>query len=427
MVRHTLKTLGTRMMEAIEKRRTDLNKLCIELIQAKGENPPGDVSEAAQVVENFLAEEGISYQTFEPEKGHKSVLATVGRGKPSLILCGHIDVVPAGDINKWTVDPYKGEKKRGKLYGRGSTDMKGGVTAMLMALTVAKEHENDLTGKTTVVIVPDEEAQGPAGVQWLLKNKKLQSDMCIVTEPTSYLDEKYSIVAGERGTFWFKITALGKPAHGSTPALGQNAIEMLTRLLPRLKAIEKEAVKTPKDAETLIRNGEKELAEVARKQGIPANSLAKTLTHYTVNLGKISGGTKTNVVPEKCEAEVDIRVPAGGHPDGVEEFVRCLLSENLEYEVINKTMPSYTPADHPLIRAIQEGARKVLGYRPVATHMAATTDAHYFRELLGVPAATFGPGYLDLAHAYDEFIHLKDIENAAKVYADFIANIAAAS
>jgi len=421
-----LKTLGTKMIETTEKRQTDLDRLCIELIQAKGENPPGDVSEAAYVVEHFLDEEGIRYQTFEPEKGHKSVLATVGKDKPSLILCGHIDVVPAGDLNKWTVDPYKGEIKQGKLYGRGSTDMKGGVAAMLMALTAAKEHEKELTRKTTVLIVPDEEAQGPAGVQWLLNNKKLKSDMCIITEPTSYLGEKYGIVGGERGTFWFKITALGKPAHGSTPALGQNAIEMLTRFLPKLKAIEKEAVKTPKDAETLVRNGEKELGEVARRKGIPASSLAKTLTHYTVNIGKISGGTKTNVVPERCDAEVDIRVPAGGHPKGVEEFVRCILPEKLQYQVINTTMPSYTPADHSLVKAIQESAQKFLGYRPVATHMAATTDAHYFRELLGIPAATFGPGYLDLAHSYDEFVYLKDVRNAAKVYADVIVNIAAA-
>ncbi len=422
-----MKTLDAKTAKIVEKRQAELKKLCIELVQAKSENPPGDVSEAAQVIEHFLTQEDVGYQTFEPEKGHKSIIATVGKGKPSLILCGHIDVVPAGDINKWTVDPYKGEIKQGKLFGRGATDMKGGVTAMLIALTAAKEHEDELTGKTTVAIVPDEEAQGPGGVQWLLKNKKLESDMCLITEPTSYVDEKYSIVAGERGTFWFKITASGKPAHGSTPALGQNAIEMLTKFLPKLKAIEKETVKTPKDAETLIRNGEKELGEVARRQGIPANSLAKTLTHYTVNIGKISGGTKANVVPERCEAEVDIRVPTGGHPDGVEEFVRCMLPEKLGYEVINVTMPSHTPASHPLIKAIQESAQKVLGYRPVATHMAATTDAHYFRELLGIPAATFGPGYLDLAHAYDEFIHLKDIENAAKVYVDIIANIATAS
>jgi len=346
-------------------------------------------------------------------------------GKPSLILCGHIDVVPAGDINKWDVHPYRGIIKQGKLYGRGATDMKGGVAAMLMALTTAKEYENELSGKVTVASVSDEEAQGPGGALWLLKNKKLIGDACLITEPTGYLDGKYSVVAGERGTCWLKISAHGKPAHGSKPALGINAIEMLTQFLPKLKALEKEAVKTPKDTETLIRKGEKEQARVAKKQGIPANRLTKTLTHYTVNIGVIAGGTKTNVVPEKCEAEIDIRVPAGGHPNGVEEFVRSLLPEKLEYQVINRTMPSYTPADRPLIKAIQKSAQQVFGYKPTATYMAATSDAHHFRELLGIPTVAFGPGYEELAHVLDEFVYLEDVKNAAKVYANVVANIVA--
>jgi len=411
------------MAEIVEKRQTELKKLCSELIQAKGENPPGDVSETAVVIECFLKEEGISYQRFEPEEGHTNVIATVGNGKPSLILCGHIDVVPAGDITKWSVHPYKGEVKNGRLYGRGATDMKGGIVAMLMALSAAKERENELTKKVTVASVSDEEAQGPGGTRWLLRNKKLTGEACLITEPTGHLEDKYSIVAGERGTYWLKITAHGKPAHGSTPALGKNAIEMLTQFLPTLRALEREAVKTPKDAEPLITNGEKEQWRVAKKHGIPTKSLTKTLTHYTVNLGIIAGGTKTNVVPDKCEAEIDIRVPSGGHPNGVEEFVRSVLPEKLEYQVINKTMPSYTPADQPLIKAVQKGVQQVFGYRPAATYMPATSDAHFFRELLGVPTAAFGPGYIELAHTYNEFIHLKDVKNAAKVYANLMADV----
>lgn len=420
-----MKTLGTKMAKIIEKRQTHLQRLCNELIRAKGENPPGDVTDAAQVVERFLTENDISYQTFEPVDGHRSVVASVGKGKPSLIFCGHIDVVPAGDLGKWTVQPYAGEVKQGRLYGRGSTDMKGGVAAMLMAVAAAKDYENELDGRVTMAIVPDEEAQGPAGVQWLLENRKLEAAMCIITEPTSYFGSEYCIVAGERGTCWLRITAHGKSAHGSMPALGRNAIEMLIELLPTLKVLETEPVKTPKDAETLIKNGEKELRNTARKQDVPVTSLARTLTHYTVNLGVISGGTKSNVVPDKCEAEIDVRVPIGGHPEGVEKFVRCLLPKDMEYQVVNKTLPSYTPSNHPLVRSVQESAQQVFGYRPSPICMAATTDAHYFREQLGIPTVTFGPGYLDLAHAYDEFVYLKDIESAAEVYTDVIARTAA--
>ncbi len=417
-----MKTLGKRMVEIIEKRQNELTRLCSELIRAKSENPPGNVSDAANVCKSFLEQESIKYQTFEPEKGHVSVIGSVGKGKPSLVLCGHIDVVPAGDISKWMAHPYGGEVKQGKLYGRGSTDQKAGVAAQLMAAAAVKEFESELSGKITVANVPDEEAQGPAGAIWLVENKKLMSDACLITEPTGYLDGQYSIVAGERGTCWLRITAHGKPAHGSVPARGRNAIEMLTSFLPTLKALEAEAVETPEDARVLVKNGEREQRRLALKDGIQPSKLTKTLTHYTVNVGVISGGTKTNVVPEKCEAEVDIRVPAGGRPDGVEKFVRSLLPDDFEADVINKTVPSYTPASDPLIKAIQKGAKPVLGYTPVPTYMPATTDAHFFRRLLGVPAASFGPGCGELAHTYDEFVYVKDIKNVAKVYANVIAD-----
>jgi len=181
-----LKTINAKMIKVIEKRQNELTKLCSELIRAKSENPPGDTSEASRVVRDFLKQEGINYQTFEPEKEHISVIGTVGKDKPSLILCGHIDVVPAGDRSKWAVDPYKGEVSQGRLYGRGSTDQKAGVAAQLMATAAAKECENELHGKVTVANVPDEEAQGPGGVIWLLKNKKLIGDACLITEPTGF-------------------------------------------------------------------------------------------------------------------------------------------------------------------------------------------------------------------------------------------------
>lgn len=420
-----MKKLGAKIGEVVERRAKELNKLCCELIQAKGENPPGDVSEAAKIIESFLQTEGINYQTFEPAKGHISVVATVGRGKPSLILCGHIDVVPAGDLSQWTIQPYEGRIKQGKIFGRGASDQKGGVAAMLMALATVKDFEDELSGKITVASVSDEEAHGPGGALWLLENKKLNGNACLITEPTGYLDTQYSIDSGERGTCWLKITAHGKPAHASKPVLGRNAITMLTEFVQKLKALESEAVAVPREAETLVRNGKKQLRMVAMKQGVPVNSLTRTLDHYTTSLGLIHGGTKTNIVPDRCEAEIDIRVPVGGSPKGVEEFVRSLIPENIEYEVVNRTLPSFTLANHPLIKAVQQGAKKVFGYKPLATYNAATSDAHSFRELLGVPTVSFGPGYDEVIHAYNEFVNAKDVLNMAKTYANIIASLSA--
>ena len=415
-----MKGLRAKIAKHVEDHEQDLIDLCCRLIQAEGENPPGDVSKVASVVEHFLQNKAISHERFEPAKGHASIVASIGKRRPTLILCGHIDVVPAGDISRWTFHPYKAQVRDGKVLGRGATDMKGGAAAMLMAIAVLKDFEDALSGTVVVASVSDEEAPGPGGTSWLLENKKLSGDACLITEPTGYLEGDYSIVAGERGACWLKITAHGKPSHGSRPMLGKNAILRLTNFLPKLKILEESAVKIPNGAKPLIRGGKTALAKVARKSGIPTKSLTKALDHYTVNVGTLAGGTKVNVVPEKCEAEVDIRVPVGGNPDGVEDFVRNILPENFECQIVNRTMPSYTLVSAPIIKVLQNHAQRVFGYKPLATFMTATSDAHSFREQLGIPTVSFGPGYEELAHTYDEFVYAEDVVNMAKVYANVV-------
>ena len=407
----------------IDQRKTELNKLLCELIQAKSENPPGDVSRAAHVIANFLKDAGITFESYEPVEGHTSVVATVGKGKPSLILCGHIDVVPAGDVSRWDLNPYDGAMKGDKLFGRGASDQKGGVAAMLMAAVAAKDFEDNLPGKVTIACVSDEEAKGPGGAHWLLENKKLSGNSCLITEPTGYLDSPYTITAGERGNYWLRLKAHGLPAHASKPALGKNAIDLLTESVRMLKCLEMEAVKTPKDAEALVRNGKKQLRKVAAQNRVATNSLTRTLDHYTTSLGLIHGGTKVNVVPEYCEGEVDIRIPAGGNPQGVENFVRSFLPKDVEFEVVNLTLPSFTPAYHQLTKVVEQSAKHVFGYMPSANYMAATSDAHYFRELLGVPTVSFGPGYEEIIHTYNEFVRVKDVLNMAKTYANVMLNL----
>lgn len=400
----------------LKQHEKDVVRFCSQLVQAGGENPPGDVSKGAKVIETFLSEHGVSFQRHEPQKGHANIIATVGRGKPKIILCGHIDVVPAGDPKNWQLHPYSGKIQDGKIMGRGASDMKSGIAAMLMSAAVLKQFEEDLSGKAVFAAVCDEETMGPAGAIWLLENHKLDGNVCLIAEPSAYSNTEYSIVGGERGNLWVRLTAKGKPAHGSTPALGKNAILAMTRLINKVCAIEKTAVKTPWDAAALVRNGKIDKARTAKTMGIPPQQLARTMDHYTVNLGIIHGGTKVNVVPERCEAEFDIRIPAGGNPEAVEEFIKLLLPKDLEYKIINHTMASYTPSDEPLIKILQTHAKTALGYKPLAVYAAATSDAHTFREMLKIPAVAFGPGYADVYHGDNEYVRAKDVVDAMKIY-----------
>jgi succinyl-diaminopimelate desuccinylase len=236
------------------------------------------------------------------------------------------------------------------------------------------------------------------------------------------MHSQYSVIGGERGNLWVRIIAKGKPAHGSTPAFGENAILALTKFLKKLNLLEEMPVKTPKDAKTLVHYGKLDLATTAKGMGIKPKELTKTMDHYTVNVGTIKGGTKTNIVPERCEAEIDIRVPAGGNPDAVEEFIKFVLPKNFLYEVTNRTLVSYTPANEQLIRILQKHGKTAFGYKPPAIYMAATSDAHSFRETLGIPTVAFGPGFGEVNHAYNEFVNIQDVVNATKVYAHTIAD-----
>ena len=412
-----MKTTEQKMSDFLQEYEKDAVSLCSHIIQAGGENPPGDVSVTAEIIETFLDEHEITYKRLEPTKGHANIIATVGSGKPRIILCGHTDVVPAGDLKNWRIPPFSGKTEGGKIFGRGASDMKAGIASMLVAAAVLRRIEDELDGTAVFAAVCDEETMGPAGAIWLLKNHKLDGDACLITEPTGYLHSGYSVVAGERGNLWIRLIAKGKPAHGATPAFGENAILLLTEFLRTLDALEKTTVKIPEDAKPLVHNGKIDLTKIAKGMGIRPEEITRSMDHYTVNVGAIRGGTKVNIVPEKCEAEIDIRVPAGGNPDAVEEFVKLALPENFEYEITNRTLASYTPAHEPLIKILQKHGKKVLGYKPPPLYMTATSDAHSFRESLGIPTVSFGPGYGEVTHAYNEFVYTKDLVNATKIYA----------
>lgn len=412
-----MKALNRKVDEFLKKHEKDVVDFCSKLIQADGENPPGDVSKVVKVVETFLDKYGVSYKRYEPAKGHANVLATVGKGMPRIILCGHIDVVPAGDRKRWKFPPYSGKIEGDKIFGRGASDMKGGVAAMLMAGAALASVEKELGGSAVFAAVCDEEDNGPAGAHWLLKNHKLDGDICLITEPTGYMHSQYSVIGGERGNLWVRLIAKGKPAHGSTPAFGKNAILALMKVLRKLNMLEAMPVKIPKDAKALVHYGKLDLAKTARGMGISPKELTRTMDHYTVNVGTIKGGTKTNVVPERCEAEIDIRIPVGGHPDAVEEFIKLITPKEFEYQITNRTLASYTPANEPLIKILQKHGKTALDYKPPAIYMAATSDAHSFRESLGIPTVSFGPGYGEVNHAFNEFVCIKDVVAATEIYA----------
>jgi len=417
-----MEAIKKKVQRYIEEHKRELLKLCCNLVKAKSENPPGDVSESTQVLQSFLKHNGLQFKHLEPRPGRINTIASIGGEGNSLILCGHMDTVPAGDASNWSFPPHCGLIKNGEILGRGSTDMKGGIAATLMALVAVQQFEKDFHGRVTATFVCDEEIGGDFGAKWLIENKKLSGDACLITEPSAYLAFGYTIDAGERGAYWLKFTALGKPAHGSWPIMGKNAILTMTNFLSELRKIEEIKVKTPRDAAGLVINGKKVLARIARRNRIPIKSMTRILDHHTVNIGVIAGGTKTNVVPEKCEVEVDFRIPIGGSKKDINSYIQKVMPKGFGYKILQKSPPSYSKLDDRLAQIIKLNVKKFFKVTPPAIAVWATSDAWRFRKLLGIPTLTFGPGFMEKAHSYDETVSVNDVINSTKVYANVIVD-----
>jgi len=307
--------------------------------------------------------------------------------------------------------------REGRVLGRGSTDMKGGV-ACIMAVFHALSglvESSELAGRLTLALTCDEETGGRFGAGFLAEKGLLDADGCLIAEPST----PYMAILGERGLCWLRLVARGRPAHGSVPKLGRNAIRLAMEAVSALLSLDGTEVEVPEEIRAILSEAEDLAGQASELLGLPPDVLrafVEACSRITVNLGVMRGGTKVNVVPESCEAELDVRVPPGASTSEVLVCAKRLLAgmSGVELQVINRVEPSFTSPNTGLYRALESAAREVLGAPLRRAIMPACTDAHYLRER-GVPTIIYGPGCLGLAHAYDEYVPVQHLELASRV------------
>jgi len=414
-----------KVQRLIDERREEILQLCSDMVRIPSENPPGDMGEMASFLRGFLEERGFAVEAYEPEKGRINLVARIGAGEPTLILNGHMDVVPAGDRERWDFPPYCGELREGKILGRGATDMKGGLTSLIAAFVAVSQAVGDLPGTLVLTIVPDEETGGEHGSRWLVETGKVRGEACLIGEPTSMVGS----FVGEKGICWLRLSARGVPAHGSLPMLGENAIEKLAAAFPVLHAIEREEVEVPEDVREIVEASKALYRGMLADKGIAdeakLEAVAGALDHSTVNIGVIKGGSKVNIVPESCSADVDVRVPVGTTPAKVRDRVVELLRErglaDIECELVSYSNPNYTSPSEKIYALLSRNAKDILGIDLKPLFVTGATDGRFFR-LGGIPAINYGPGELALAHAYNEYVRAEDVIRAAKVIAGTIVD-----
>jgi acetylornithine deacetylase/succinyl-diaminopimelate desuccinylase family protein len=368
------------------------------LIAAPSENPGGTEDQAADVAIGILEALGAETQMIRSDAGRPSVIGSLGSGgHPQLVWNGHLDVVPAGSREAWTHDPWAGSVVDGRLIGRGAADMKGPVAAALAATAALRRAGADLEGTLTFHLAADEELAGIHGTRVLWERGFIDQDACIVGEPS-----ELCIGLAQRGGAWVTATAHGVAAHGSTPELGVNAITSMARYLLRLDEV------LPPTEHALV--------------GRP-----------TVNAALITGGTAPNVVPDRCEADIDRRViPGEDDPDGVLAPFRALAervrAEHPEVRIDTAIREWTEAAEAPADSAIADAARAALsaeGREPQDVGFTGITDARFYLNQARMPGVILGPGSLTVAHTANESIAVDELVTGARVYARIFASFLA--
>ncbi|WP_415817410.1 peptidase [Mesobacillus thioparans] len=326
------------------------------------------------------------------------IMRGTGGGK-SMILNGHIDVVPAGDVKDWDREPYSGYIESGKLYGRGSTDMKGGTASLLMAMEAIKNSGIKLKGDVIFQSVIEEESGGAGSLATVLRGYK--ADAAIIPEPTNM-----KLFPKQQGSMWFRISVKGKGAHGGTRYEGVNAIEKAMLVIDRLRKLEME-----------------------RNERITDPFFDSIPIPIPINIGKIQAGDWPSSVPDLAIIEGRMGVaPNETQEDAKREMAEALshisnadswLEENTP--VLEWFGASWLPGDldpeHELIKVLSESFKGVKEREPLIEASPWATDGGILSKVGGIPVVVFGPGVTETAHQANEYIRLEDVFESAEIIA----------
>lgn len=355
--------------------------VCIPSVNPDGGDPgtpyTGEAA-CAEWVGEFLQDCGAAVALREVLPGRPNVIGRFPSNKtgaPRLLFAPHLDTVSVAGM---TIDPFGGEIRDGRVWGRGASDTKGPMASMLWALREARGFLADLPYEIWFAGLVGEEA-GQHGAKALAEQERF--DFVMAGEPTS-LDA----VHAHKGSCWLHIKARGRAVHASRPEEGVNAIYKITEAINCLRC------------------------EVAPRLSEKTDPILGT---STLSVGTISGGSKVNIVPDTCECSVDIRFIPGVDTD----FVTPLLQERLPgLEIsLRRSEPLWTAPTNPLIQILG-----TLGSRPVGAPWFC--DAAVFAAK-GCPAIAIGPGSIDQAHTADEFIGIEDLERGGGFFLKFLETL----
>jgi putative selenium metabolism hydrolase len=377
----------------------NLTRLTQDLIRIP--SLPGQEGQVAAMLVDVMRECG--FQRVWTDRAGNVVGHLEGRSGdgPTLLFDGHMDTVDVGDPSAWRRDPFGGEIEDGMLYGRGASDMKAALAAMVYAVKLLADERAAFKGNIVVAFVVQEEPCEGVAVRHLIEGEGLEPDIVVLGEPTSL-----GLYLGQRGRVELKVSTFGKAGHAAMPQEAVNAISAAARLIFGIELL---GLQLRNDAQ------------------MGAGSIA--VTRISSSAGSL------NSIPELCELIIDRRLTLGetearaiAELQGVinREHIRADVS-TLTYELVSYTgyeqsgrkyfPPWLLTEDDPVVRKASRALERVLGARPKLGIWPFSTDGAYTMGSCGIPTIGFGPGDEKLAHTTDERVRLADVALAATGYA----------
>jgi acetylornithine deacetylase/succinyl-diaminopimelate desuccinylase family protein len=387
----------------LRSKRDLLIDLCVKLVQTGSENPPGDTTAIAAVIEDVLsAVEGVEVQRIVAKEPVTNLVARVPCGAPGrrLIFNGHLDTFPIGAIDKWTVPPLSGTVVDGRIYGRGASDMKAGLAAATVAAILLAEERDRLHGELVLTFVGDEETGGRWGTGHLLANVPIASGDAMISGDAG---SPQVIRFGEKGQIWIELTAKGVANHGAHVHLGVNAIDALLRGIEKICTLRDLPCPIPDDIRAAM------LEARAISESVSGEGELDTLQRVTVNLGVIGGGTSVNIIADQAHALLDIRIPPGISAAETIKRIEEMIEEtpNVEVHVLTSTDPNVTDPNHEIVELALANAKGLLGDTVVRNMRVGMSDARLYRKH-GIPSIVYGPTSYNMGGP-DEHVKIDDL------------------
>ncbi len=349
----------------------------------------GNELEVARLIRKKLKKYGIKSRLLG-RRDRKNLLAEIGRGRKCLILNGHMDTVPLGDPRKWRFPPLSARIHKGRMYGRGACDMKGGVASLVFALIALKESGERLKGRVKLVLTWGEET-GLFGIKELLK-KGLKGDAAIIAEPMSSIK---NIEIGARGVLRLDLETRGKSAHsGSLSQKGVNAVTKMAKLLLELENLK------------------------------PRYKKHKLFPPPRISPGTIiEAGEAINIIPDKCKAQMDCRLSYGQTDrsllQDIQKVINRIKRQDKEFRVrVRKSCyipPTIIDKKEDIVKVSRKAVKEILGSRSELEVSGGVTDGALMVEK-GIPAVVFGPSGSNI-HSENEYVEVRSLAKMAKAYA----------